>query len=160
MIIDLRLLEGASSIKKFRFEPEFQVDELKKAGIRGTKDLVVDGLLEKLREGSYYISMAITGKLILPCSISLEDTLYNVNIIVDENITEGVENEENIEISQFSIDIRPIVWQNIVMEVPLRIVNEDAKEKLLQGNEEELTNEVFETKNNPLSDLKKLLEEK
>ena len=42
--------------------------------------------------------------------------------------------DNSLEIIQNSLDIFPIVWQNILVDVPLRVLAPDAKEELTSGN--------------------------
>ena len=59
---------------------------------------------------------------------------------------------------QNSLDIFAIVWENIILEVPLRVVKEDAN-FISEGNGWSLVEENDkEEVNSPLSDLQKLLD--
>ncbi len=80
--------------------------------------------------------------MILPCSITLEDVAYPFNINIDEALTEEDVKEENfIKIINKSIDIIPIIWQNIVMEVPLKVTSQKAESLKLRGEGWELIKE-------------------
>ena len=39
-----------------------------------------------------------------------------------------------IKINQNYIDIIPIIWQNIVLEIPLRVVSEDVSDSVTSGD--------------------------
>ena len=42
--------------------------------------------------------------------------------------------EEYVKIMQNNIDIISIIWQNIVLEIPLRVVSEDIDDSLTSGD--------------------------
>ena len=70
--------------------------------------------------------------MVLPCSISLKPTEYPFTIKIDDDIIEKeLENTRN---SGNSIDIFPIIWENIVMEIPLKVVNDDLSDVKKEGN--------------------------
>lgn len=71
----------------------------------------------------------------LVCSISLKDVEYNIDINVNEIIGENDDIlEENNKIINNSIDLIPIIWQNIILEVPLKVVSPDIEVKNINGD--------------------------
>ena len=56
----------------------------------------------------------------------------NNNIQIDEIIDENSDN--SLEIIQNSLDIFPIVWQNILVDVPLRVLAPDASDEPASGD--------------------------
>ncbi len=56
----------------------------------------------------------LRGIMVILDSISLAEVDYHFSIDIDENIAENIEKNKN------TIDILEILWQNIVLEVPLR----------------------------------------
>ena len=73
--------------------------------------------------------------LILTCSVSLKDVKYPVDINIEEIIGENDENLEDFDkIINNSIDLVPIIWQNILLEVPIRVVSPDVKEENIYGD--------------------------
>ncbi len=61
-------------------------------------------------------------ELIMSDAIDLSDILYEIDV----NIEEIIENFEN------TLDINEILWENIVLEVPMRVTNKNLGS--LQGN--------------------------
>ena len=57
----------------------------------------------------------------------------------------------------WSLDIFEIVWENIVLEVPLRVVKEDAS-FISEGNGWSLIDEDELKSNSPFSELKSMLD--
>ncbi len=81
------------------------------------------------------VSLNIKCKLILICSISLKDVEYNIDIDIDEVIGENSEYiEENNKIINNTIDLIPIIWQNIILEVPLKVISPDIKKENIEGD--------------------------
>ena len=68
-----------------------------------------------------------------------------------ENIEENSTNFQN------SIDILPIIWENILMEIPMRVVSEDAEDITLSGDGWKFITGEEKTENSELSKLKELL---
>ena len=60
-------------------------------------------------------------------SISLEEIFYPFDFIIDDEITDFIQNDQN------NLDIMEFLWQNIVLEVPIRYTLCDA-EKLKGDN--------------------------
>ena len=92
--------------------------------------------------------------MILEDSISLDNVEYPFSIDIDENIEENLEKDEN------SIDILPILWQNIVLEVPLRFTKVNDLSKY-NGDGWKLISEeeASSTSNNPFLELKEKYKE-
>ena len=108
----------------FDFEEEitFPCEMFEKyAHINGLKDVIVSGTGNlDTRDKRLYVDLNIKGTMILPCALTLEDVDY-----------------------PFDIDSTPVVFSNIMLEVPMRVVKDDAniKEsgkgwKILDGQED------------------------
>ena len=149
MEIDLTILNNKSKID-VDGKVTFPKEDLEKAGILDMGEITVKGTLTN-NEG-YTLYLNIKGKMVLPCSLTLEPVDYPFDIKLDENIDEFIENSKK---TQKTIDILPIIWENILMEIPMRIVN-DNEEVITKGDGWELITE--EKKVNPsLAKLKDLL---
>ena len=53
---------------------------------------------------------------------------------VYEVVIPELNDDNSLEIIQNRLDIFPIVWQNILVDVPLRVLAPDAKEESLEGD--------------------------
>ena len=136
MIIDLTQLN--SSIKdtiKINENLSFTDEDLKGTDLIDLKDVIVDGEIYKGNLDNYNLNLKIKGKMILPCSRTLKPTEHDFNIEIDENLEE---NQENFKKNQKSIDIFPIIWENILMEIPIRIINKEVKNIAVKGEGWEL----------------------
>ena len=137
---------------------DFPEDKLNGTEIKKLENIKVKGSITRIENSVYHLTIHITGKMGLLCARSFENVDYPLDIFVDKNIGE-VENDEEIQvIYQNSLDIFAIVWENIVLEVPLRVVKEDAS-FISEGNGWSLTDEdELKETNSPFSELKSMLD--
>ena len=127
-------------------------DYLEKSGIRRLNNIHFKGSIKKLVDDTYSLEGVLTGTMILADDITLEDYEYNFTSEIEENIEETSIN------LQKTLDITDILWQNILIEVPSKVVNEKNKNIKLEGNGWRLISEGdLNNKNNPLSELEDLL---
>ena len=78
------------------------------------------------------LSITIKGTMVLPCARTLKDVNYPFNIEINDVI--GQNSDNSLEINQNTLDIFPIVWQNILVDVPLRVLAPDAEEESIKGD--------------------------
>ena len=121
---------------------------LKTSTIRRLNNVHFNGYLDRLIDDTYELSGTLSGTMILPDDITLEDYEYNFTSEIEEKIDETRIN------LQKSIDITLDLWQNILVEVPLRAVNPKNENISLSGDGWRLINEEeVKTENNPFMDL-------
>ena len=113
----------------------FSKDDLKETEIIDLKNVKVKGKIYKDSLEEIIIQLQITGTMIVPCSRTLKPTEYKFESEIEENIEE---NEEKTKKIKKTIDILPIIWENILMEIPIRIINPDAEEEIMKGDGWEL----------------------
>ena len=100
----------------------------------------------------FMLKGVLQGIMYLEDSISLDEVKYPFNIEIEESIEEILENNQN------SIDIIPILWQNTVLEVPLRYTEvEDFSS--YSGDGWRLISEEKVNTNNPFLELKEKFKE-
>ncbi len=129
---------------------KFEEENLKKAGILNMDEVNIKGkITENLDE--YLLKLNINGKMILPCNLTLEPVDYPFNIEIEENLNEIAKN------SKKTIDILPIIWENILMEIPMKIVSPKAKNMKTKGEGWELITDSEDKGNHSLAKLKDLL---
>lgn len=127
---------------------------LKTSNIRRLDNIMFNGKIFKDYEDNLVLEGNITGTMILPDDITLKDVNYEFKSEIFEYI------EEVFKIDKKSIDILDYLWQNILVEVPLKVRSEEDDNISLKGDgwrlitEEELKNRS----NRPFSDLSKLLD--
>ena len=152
MIIEL--FDLVSKGKKINIDNEVNISEelLSTSTIRRLYNVHFNGYIDKLIDDTYELVGTLRGTMIIPDDITLEDFEYNFTSEIEENIDETRINYQK------SIDITEDLWQNILVEIPLKAVNEKNKNIKLEGDgwrlisEEDLEN----TKNNPLSSLEEM----
>ena len=125
---------------------------LENSGIRRLNNIHFKGNVKKLVDDTYSLEGVLSGTMILADDITLEDYEYNFTSEIEENIEETSIN------LQKTLDITDILWQNILIEVPSKVVNDKNKNIKLEGNGWRLISENdLNSKNNPLSELEDLL---
>ena len=104
---------------------------LNNTDIRRISPVKVIGFISN-NEQEYELNIKITGTMILACARTLKDVEYPFDIDIDEIIGENEDN--SLEIIQNRLDILPIIWQYILVDVPLRVLAPDAYEKPIEGD--------------------------
>lgn len=136
MKIDLtRLLNHYIEDIKINDNLKFTDDYLANTEIRQLSDIEVTGFIASTADDLYELNLNIKGEMILPCAITLEDVSYPFDIKINEILSDDDESDEKyLKIINNSIDIVPIIWQNIVMEIPFKVVSEKARHMKLEGD--------------------------
>ena len=128
----------------------FPKEDLEKAKILDMDEVSVQGEIRNNQEESI-LNITVKGKMILPCNLTLEPVDYPFSLEIDENLNETIKN------SQKTIDILPIIWENILMEIPMRVISPKAKDMKTKGEGWELITDSEEKGNHSLAKLKDLL---
>lgn len=135
MFIDITRLQNRST-NEFLYKNTIVLDEAlyKNTDIRKLSPVEVSADIKRVTDTSYKMSLEIKGEMTLPCSITLNDVIYPFDIKTEVKLSnEDEEDEEYVKIIQNNIDIISIIWQNIVLEIPLRVVSEDANNSPVSG---------------------------
>lgn len=147
MIIDLSEFMNSQS-EKITFEKTvvFEDSYLKDSEIKKIEPVTVKGECH-LEQDSIVISGVITGKMQIEDAISLKNIDYPFSFEFEEFLDENLINDEKV------LDITSILWQNIVLEVPLK-QTEVTDFSEYQGDGWKLvTEEESENTNNPFGEL-------
>ncbi len=165
MLLDLtKLIQNFDHTLEINEVITFDKEYYKNTDIIDMSKITVKGMISKSPSSLYELHLKITGTLILPCSVTLKEVSYPISIEVNETLSENDEDdkEEYLRITGNYLDIIPIVWQNIVMEIPIKVTAPDAYNSTLEGDGWRLvTEEDLIKKTDPrLDKLKDLLEEK
>ena len=131
--------------------------------VRALRDVNFSGGITKLCDGDYQISGKLTGIMVLPDDITLEDVDVKFNSEIEESFSEFCKKKKkNLEIIQNRLDITEFLWQNILVEIPLKVTSEKSASISLKGDgwrlitEEELEKE--KSNNSPFSELSKMFD--
>lgn len=117
MKIDLRKLYSLASVD-VDGTITFPEEKLKSAGIIRLEDVSVHGKAIINYEDEIELNLDLSGKMYLPCAISLEE----VEVLFATKIEEII-GENNIN-NNFYLDLSDILWENIVLEIPIKVVKE------------------------------------
>ena len=103
--------------------------------IKNIGDVKIKGKVIYHGADEFEILLNIKCELTLICSVSLKDVKMPVDIDINEYISQMDENiEENNKIINNTIDLIPIIWQNIILEVPLKVISDEASRENLSGD--------------------------
>ena len=137
MKIDLNYLNRFSKVEVDEIV-EFEEVFLKDFEIRELKNVKVSGEILIDYEDNLFLNLKINGTMILPCSVTLVDVPYEFETEFDSivgNFEEIYKNNKN------TLEISDILWENIVLEIPIRVVSENCKPSNTSGDGWELISE-------------------
>ncbi len=136
----------------------FTEEELKGSGLLKLDNVSINGNITKDSLNNLVINVDIKGTMVLPCSITLKPVDYPFNINVNGNIEDMLEEMGKFDKKiQNTLDILPIIWENILMEIPSKVVSPDADDVELSGDGWKLIKEEEKKENLGLAKLKDLL---
>lgn len=101
----------------------------KYAHINNLKDILVHGTGNlDVKEKRLYVDMQITGIMLLPCALTLEEVEYPFTVYSTEVFSfEKPDPQEDVrEVKKSIVDLTPAVFENIMLEVPMRVVKDEA----------------------------------
>lgn len=126
MKIDLRKLYSLASVDVDGVIT-FPEERLKSAGIIRLEDVSVHGKAIINYEDEIELDLDLSGKMYLPCAISLEEVEVPFATKIEEII-----GENNIN-NNFYLDLSDILWENVVLEIPIKVVKEGVQLETSSG---------------------------
>ena len=133
MIVDLtKLRNGIVNYLDIDFVYSFSKEDLKNTGIQRLDNVSIKGYIRKNSLDELEFNINISGIMVLKCSITLKDVDYKFDIEINDTLDRIL--EENSKKLQNTIDILPIIWENILLEVPMKVVSENAKLDKTEGD--------------------------
>ena len=150
MQIDISKLYN-HTLSSINIEQEVTIPEeyLKNTDIKELKNVVFKGNIENLEE-TINVEGIVEGIMVLEDNISLEDIDYKFSSEIDEKIEENIENSSNI------LDITDILWQNILLEVPLKLTNVTNFDEYHGDGWKLISEDSIESTNNPFKELEEM----
>ena len=140
MIIDLiRLNNGIEKIINIDRQINLTESDLEQADLLDFKGASVKGYITKDAINNTVVNLNVTGTLVLECARTLKPVDYPININIEVSEDELLEIDENFKKNQNSIDIFPIIWENILVEIPMRVVSEEALNLEIENSNQETT---------------------
>ena len=110
-------------------------DYLKDPDLINIAPVEVQGEFEVEDNRYYHFYLKIKTTLTMACAITLDPVEVPLDIDVTETFSED-ENDDYRQIEGITIDLYPIIWSNIYLEKPLRVVKENATFKSDQKPQE------------------------
>ena len=158
MIDITNLLSNVEKTIKIDEEIIYEQEYLQNTDIISISPVNVIGEVSRNDIGDLDLNVSVKGELVLPCSVTLEPVKYPFSFEINELITEKDEN--NLKKDPNTLELKPYLWENILVEIPLRIVSENAYKKEYKGDGWQLIDENTkkENKNNPFEALNQLLD--
>lgn len=160
MIFDLtRLKNKLENCVPIDMEYEFKKEELVATELMAPFKISLKGSITRDSFEGFDLTVTVKGTMTLPCSVTLKPVLIPLEIKIEGNLEELIEEiDEKQKKIENSIDILPIIWENILMEIPMKVTSNDAYSKNIEGNGWKLVTEKKEEPgNHALEQLKDLL---
>lgn len=126
-------IQQLRKIQKFPFEFEYEFDF--KKDIEGINDIYdiglvkVNGKMYSVDEDTYRLVYHIEAPLTLQCSLTLDPVNYLFNEDYDE-IHSPYPSDDCFLIENSTLDLREIVWSNIIIDKPINVSLPNAHEIL------------------------------
>ncbi|MEG1647304.1 MAG: DUF177 domain-containing protein [Bacilli bacterium] len=154
MIVDLtRLNNQIEEYVNIDFNYSFTKDQLIGTDLLELNNVSIKGEISRDNLDNYNLYLIIKGTMVLPCAITLEPVDYAFKTEINDDLLQILqENDELLEKIGNTLDIFPIVWENILLEMPMRVVSDNANIHL-EGDGWKLITEKIED-HNAFSDLK------
>lgn len=153
MKIDLSTITNNENYLEIDEDVVIPKEYIEKSNIIDLVNLHVIGNITLDHESYPDLDLVLNGTMILEDSISLEEISYPFTIEIQEKMEEKLENVTN------TIDIMDILWQNILLEVPIKLTEVDDLSKYHGDGWRLVSEEELICENNPFKDLKDMLGE-
>ena len=155
MKIDLNYLNRFGSVN---LDEDIFINEdyYKNTDIRKLKDIHVNGEIKIDYDDFINLNLQIDGIMVLPCAKTLKDVVYKFNTVIEETIGKFEEIYKN---NKNTLEITDILWENIVLEIPIRVVSSDIMPSNTSGDGWELVDENKKEIDPRLAKLTELLDD-
>ena len=134
----------------------FGEEYIKGTSIQELKDVKVNGRVYYSVTDEVILECKVNGVIKLLDAMDLEPVDYPLDIEISEILSE--KNEENAKNEVKTLDIMDILWQNIVLEVPISVRRDPNKVYDLKGEGWELLNDESKKVDPRLAPLLELLD--
>ncbi len=160
MLVDISLLLS-NVVDEIKIDEDitFDIEDIKNIGMLDLKNVHVNGNITKMGIDTLSLNLNITGSMFIECAITLKPVEHKFNInIIEEKIEE---NENILRKDENTLELKPFLWENIVVEKPLRIISDDAYDKEYKGSGWQLvSDENYEKTNKALASLSDMFKDK
>lgn len=131
----------------------FPKEYYKNTDIVELKPIHTVGTVRKDYNGDLILNLTATGDMILEDAISLELVDYPFQVQLKDEVI------ENAKINEKSLDIMEVLWQNIVLEIPLKYTKVEDIHSYHGDGWKVISEEDARQSENPFQDLKNKLGE-
>lgn len=136
----------------------FNESYLSKTDLLRLDNVHISGSITKDNLDNLILSLKIEGVMVLPCAVTLEPVDYPFTVKLEDNLEELLkEIDENPQKLEKTIDILPIIWENVLMEMPMKVTSPKAKDIKMSGDGWKMVTEEKMEFNPELEKLKDLL---
>ena len=134
MKLDLNYL---NRFAKINIDNDIELSEeyYKNTDIRSLKKLHMNGEITIDYEDDIVFDIVLSGIMILPCAKTLKDVEYKFQTNINESIGKFEEIYKN---NKNTLDISEFLWENIVLEIPIRVVSRNIEPSNTSGDGWEL----------------------
>lgn len=146
------LLNGTKNVIQINDEFLIPKELFQDSGILDLSKIKVEGKLTMPSDDNLLLDISCKGIMTIEDSVSLKPVKYHFSFEINENVLEKLENDK------FTLDILSILWENIVLEIPIRysevtdykeysgdgwkVISEDEYEKNTNNPFKELLNQI------------------
>ena len=124
------------------------------SSVKKLDNIKVEGKLYYDPEDNLYADVAISGNMVLADDISLEEVLYPFSIEYNDILDENLKNNQN------TLDLFEFLWENIVLEVPLKFTKVTNLSEFHGDGWKLMSEDEVSLENNPFHDLLKNFDKK
>lgn len=128
---------------------EYTLEDISNTKIKSLEDVVVKGYLYLDSTDNIKANLSYNGVMILEDDISLKEEKYTFSGEIEEIFEENKENFTNI------LDLKEILWENIVLEIPLKFTKVQTLEEFNGDGWKLVSEDDIRVKENPFGDLLK-----
>lgn len=136
----LQKLYKPSNVFEVEYDFSDYLDELKNTGSETDILSILEAKaiisITKLSMDTFKFDYHIEASLLIACALTLEPVPLKLDFNVSETYSTNLdeEDEEIFPIEGNTIDTKIIVWSNILLNIPIRVVRDDAYEILKERN--------------------------
>ncbi len=133
-------------------------DYLEGTSIRELRNVMFQGEIIRISDNDFQIHGNVSGEMILPDDVTLEDVIYPFQISVMDDFNDTF-SDNYLKIDQRELDILDFLWQNILVEVPSKVSGKHHVTELEGDGWRLISEDKLESeKNRPLSELSKVFD--
>lgn len=148
----LTLTNNLKNVLEVDQKVEIPKEFYQKTSIIELKNLILKGTVTN-NANTITLRATVSGMMILEDSISLEPIDYPFTCEIEEELQDFLKNNEN------TLDITEILWQNIMLEVPLKLSNVENFDEYQGDGWKLISEDSIQNTNHPFSELKDMMGE-